>query len=179
MFLLRALLVWLVIIGVETVHGILRTLVLLPAVGDFRARQISVFTGSVLIFGVAYVFIEWIQAKNRKELIVVGLMWVLLTVIFEVVMILRKYGIKPRGQQWQATWLWAHAISDSYFYPHWPTALEISTQYVLLLLSEIKESDGLKLPYRAGSVIPAEVRALLPSNPVPLLIHEPVINGSE
>ena len=86
-------------------------------------------------------------------------------------MILRKYGIKPRGQQWQATWLWAHAISDSYFYPHWPTAL--------LLLSEIKESDGLKLPYRAGSVIPAEVRALLPSNPVPLLIHEPVINGSE
>jgi hypothetical protein len=53
MFLLRALLVWLVIIGVETVHGILRTLVLLPAVGDFRARQISVLTGSVLIFGVA------------------------------------------------------------------------------------------------------------------------------
>ena len=94
-------------------------------------------------------------------------------------MILRKYGIKPRGQQWRATWLWAHAVSDSYFYPQWPTALEISTQYVLLLLSEIKESDGLKLPYRAGSVIPAEVRALLPSNPAPLLIHEPVINGSE
>ncbi len=67
MFLLRALLVWLVIIGVETVHGILRTLVLLPAVGDFRARQISVFTGSLLIFGVAYVFIEWIQAKTEKN----------------------------------------------------------------------------------------------------------------
>lgn len=48
-----------------------------------------------------------------------------------------------------------------------------------VLLSEIKESDGLKLPYRASSVIPAEVRALLPSNPAPLLIHEPVINGSE
>jgi hypothetical protein len=86
MFLLRAFLVWLIIIGVETVHGILRTLLLMPAVGDFRARQISVFTGSVLIFGVAYVFIEWIQARTRRELIFVGLLWVLLTVIFEVVL---------------------------------------------------------------------------------------------
>ena len=94
-------------------------------------------------------------------------------------MILRKYGIKPRGQQWRATWLWAHAISVSYYYPHWPTALEISTQYVLLLLAEIKVSDGLKLPHRASRVIPDEVRALLPSNPVPLLIQEPVINSSE
>jgi hypothetical protein len=67
MFLLRALLVWLVIIGVETVHGILRTLLLMPAVGDFRARQISVFTGSVLIFGIACLFIDWIQAKTERN----------------------------------------------------------------------------------------------------------------
>ncbi len=40
----------------------------------------------MLIFGIAYVFIEWIQAKTRKELIFVGLLWVLLTVIFEVVL---------------------------------------------------------------------------------------------
>lgn len=86
MSLFRAFLVWLIIIGVETVHGILRTLLLMPAVGDFRARQISVFTGSVLIFGVVYVFIDWIQAETRKGLIVVGLLWVLLTVIFEVVL---------------------------------------------------------------------------------------------
>lgn len=50
---------------------------------------------------------------------------------------------------------------------------------MLLLLSEIKEADGLKLPYRADSVIPAEVRALLPSNPAPLQSNEPVINSSE
>ncbi len=86
MFLFRAFLAWLIIIGVETVHGILRTLLLQPVVGDFRARQISVFTGSVLIFGVPYIFIHWIQANNRTELILVGLMWVLLTVIFEIVL---------------------------------------------------------------------------------------------
>ena len=82
-------------------------------------------------------------------------------------MILRNYGIKPRGQQWRATWIWAHAISISYYFPHWPTAVEISTQYILLLLAEIKVTDGLKLPHRASTVIPDEVRALLPSNPRP------------
>ena len=45
MFLFRALLVWLIIIGVETVHGILRGLFLAPLIGDFQARRISVFTG--------------------------------------------------------------------------------------------------------------------------------------
>ncbi len=31
-------------------------------------------------------------------------------------MILRNYGIKPRGQQWRATWVWANAISISYYF---------------------------------------------------------------
>jgi hypothetical protein len=39
MFLLRALVVWLVIMGVEFIHGILRTLYLASLVGDFRSRQ--------------------------------------------------------------------------------------------------------------------------------------------
>lgn len=86
MFLFRALLVWLVIVGIETVHGILRSLLLMPVVGDFRARQISVLTGSLLIFGVACILIDWIQAKTSKQLILVGVMWVLFTVIFEIVL---------------------------------------------------------------------------------------------
>jgi hypothetical protein len=82
----RAFIVWGVIIGVETIHGILRTLLLLPMVGDFRARQISVFTGSVLILGVAYLFSDWIRALSKKQLITVGFMWVLLTVLFEMIL---------------------------------------------------------------------------------------------
>jgi hypothetical protein len=42
---LRAFLVWLVIIASETVHGILRGILLLPLVGDFPARQIGVLGG--------------------------------------------------------------------------------------------------------------------------------------
>lgn len=90
-----------------------------------------------------------------------------------------RYGIRPRGKSWRAAWSWAHAIANSYFHPHWPTSSEICTQYVLLLLVEMKESSGLRLPHRASKVIPDEVRAMLPGNPVPLLIHEPVFAGDK
>lgn len=83
MFLFRAFLVWLLIIFVETIHGTLRQMFVAPAVGDFRARQIAVFTGIVLIFAVAYFFIGWIRAENAKRLLAVGLTWAGLTLIFE------------------------------------------------------------------------------------------------
>jgi len=68
----RAVVVWLVLIGAETIHGILRTLLLVPAVGDFRARQISVFTGSVVILVIACLFIRWIRAGTTTALILAG-----------------------------------------------------------------------------------------------------------
>jgi len=84
MFLLRAFAVWLVIIAVETVHGILRTLLLVPMMGDFPARQTSVFTGSLLIFGVTLLLVNWIAAKTIPQLLMVGVLWVMLTVLFEI-----------------------------------------------------------------------------------------------
>jgi hypothetical protein len=48
---------------------------------------------------------------------------------------------------------------------------------VLLLLVEMKANLSLRLPYRAGTVIPPDVRAMLPSNSIPMLIHEPVLDG--
>ena len=81
---LRASVVWLVIIGVEIVHGILRTVLLVPVVGDLPARQVSVLTGSALILGVACLFIRWVRAGTNRRLLTVGLLWVMLTVHFEV-----------------------------------------------------------------------------------------------
>lgn len=79
------------------------------------------------------------------------------------------YGIRPKGEAWRATWSWASAIAESYYHTHWPLPSEIATQYVLLLLGEMKESRALKLPYRANKVIPDDVCRLLPSKSVPLL----------
>lgn len=82
--LLRAFLAWLVIIAAETVHGVLRGLLLVPLVGDLPARQIGVFVGSLLILTVAYLFIRWIAARTKHQLLGVGLLWVVLTVLFEI-----------------------------------------------------------------------------------------------
>jgi hypothetical protein len=52
----RAIAVWLGLVGAEIVHGILRSIVLLPRVGDKRARQIGVFTGSLVNLGITHFF---------------------------------------------------------------------------------------------------------------------------
>lgn len=84
MSLQRSFAVWLVIIAVETIHGVVRALFLAPYLGDFRARQITVFTGSLLILMISCLFIRWLHATTRKSLLEVGLVWLALTLLFEV-----------------------------------------------------------------------------------------------
>lgn len=79
----RALLIWLAIIAAETVHGTLRTLLLAPQLGDFRARQLAVFTGSLIIFAIVYWSVEWRGAKSNAGLFATGAMWAVLTIAFE------------------------------------------------------------------------------------------------
>lgn len=83
MYLFRAFLVWLLIIFAESVHGALRQIVFAPLIGDFPARRIAFFVGMLLIFLIAYLFIRWIRAGKAKQLFVIGLMWAILTLLFE------------------------------------------------------------------------------------------------
>lgn len=74
------------------------------------------------------------------------------------------YGIRPKFTIWQATWTWANAIANSYYNITWPLPSEIASQYILLLLGEMRQHFALKLPYRAGKVVPDEVRRLMPAH---------------
>ncbi len=85
MIALRALLIWFVIIAAETIHGTIRTVVLVPWIGDLRARQLCVFTGSIIIFTLAAVFSRWLRATAYQQ-IAVGILWAILTVLFEIVL---------------------------------------------------------------------------------------------
>ena len=49
----RCLAIWLLIISAEILHGILRAILLVPLVGEFRSNQIGVFTGSAIILVIA------------------------------------------------------------------------------------------------------------------------------
>jgi hypothetical protein len=81
---LRGLVVWLLIILAETAHGIARTILLAPLVGDFRARQIGVFTGAIIILAIALVSIRWIRPAGPAAAVTIGMAWLVLTLAFEV-----------------------------------------------------------------------------------------------
>jgi hypothetical protein len=82
--LVRAVLVWVLLIAAEVVHGIARGVWLVPVVGDFRARQIGVFSGSLLILVIVSVTIRWMQVPTKPLLVSIGFLWVVLTVGFEL-----------------------------------------------------------------------------------------------
>jgi hypothetical protein len=63
------------LIAAEIVHGILRAIVLVPFVGEFRSNQIGVFTGSAIILAIAYFTIRWIGAQRPIGTLSVGMIW--------------------------------------------------------------------------------------------------------
>jgi hypothetical protein len=86
MIILRGIVVWLIFIAAESLNGTIRTLWLVPALGDFWAHQISFMIGSLLVLAIATLFIRWLQASSILQLIGVGILWLLLTVVFEIVL---------------------------------------------------------------------------------------------
>lgn len=80
----RALALWLLLWAAEFVHGVWRMKVLAIWLGDFPARQVCVFTGSMLILFITYVCIPWIPATKTQTLLAVGFVWLGLTLGFDV-----------------------------------------------------------------------------------------------
>jgi hypothetical protein len=79
----KAISAWLLIITIESVHGVLRNLLLAPTIGDFEARQAGVFIGSALIVVIAWMMAPWLNLSTRAQFAGVGLLWVGLTLVFE------------------------------------------------------------------------------------------------
>jgi hypothetical protein len=82
----RALLVWMLIILVETVHGMAREIFIAPALCDLRARQLGVVTGSLLVLCIAWFAARWLGAEERRTHLAVGAFWVALTLLFEILL---------------------------------------------------------------------------------------------
>ena len=83
---LRAFLAWCLILGLEFVHGVARTVWLVPRVGDLAARQIGVPVGSALILLVAWLTVRWIGARTSKQLLAVGAFWLVLMLTAEILL---------------------------------------------------------------------------------------------
>ncbi len=84
MLLIRIVAVWLLLIGAEVVHGVARAILLVPRVGDLRARQIGVFSGSALILAIASLAAPWLRARTAPAQMLAGSVWLVLTLWFEI-----------------------------------------------------------------------------------------------
>ena len=84
LMLARAVGIWLTLIVVESIHGVMRRLFLEPQLGDLRARQVSVFTGAVLIVFVFWFALKWLGAQTARRWWIFGLLWLALTLAFEI-----------------------------------------------------------------------------------------------
>jgi hypothetical protein len=96
MFWKAAVASWLVIVLAETLHGILRMAFLTPRLGDRRARQVGVFSGSVIILTIGWYLVPWIEPRSVKESLSAGALWVILMLAFELAL-----GRLVLGYSWQ------------------------------------------------------------------------------
>jgi hypothetical protein len=83
-YLIRSFLVWLLFIPLAIANGALRDLVLTPALGDTLGRAVSSLTLSLLILGLTLLLVKRLGVNTRVGYLVVGLFWLILTLLFEV-----------------------------------------------------------------------------------------------
>ncbi len=86
MILLKGIIVWFVLILAESLNGTIRMLWLVPTLGDLRAHQLSFVMASILMLTIATLFVRWLHASRVSQLLSVGVLWLLLTVVFEMVL---------------------------------------------------------------------------------------------
>lgn len=80
----RGLLIWVVIMLVETVHGVLRGLLVVPRIGPTAAERIGWPVAAVLVIAIATLAIRWTGLTRRAALLRLGVVWAVLTVLFEL-----------------------------------------------------------------------------------------------
>jgi hypothetical protein len=77
-------LVWLLVMLAETLQGTLRQLWLVPVLGDMASRQLGVVTGSLIVLVAAWLSVPWREDRRRGQQLLTGLLWVVLTLLFEI-----------------------------------------------------------------------------------------------
>jgi len=80
----RALLVWFALLAAAFANGAVRELVFVPRLGNTSAHAISVGILSLAIAVASLSTITWIHPRSLREAWKVGLLWLALTLAFEV-----------------------------------------------------------------------------------------------
>ena len=80
----RAIVTWLLFIPIVVFNGFIRDAVYKPFVGELTAHQISTAIASAAFLVLAYMLLKkYIITFTKRDLVLTGSMWVVLTVLFE------------------------------------------------------------------------------------------------
>jgi hypothetical protein len=83
---LRALGLWFSLIAAETLQGLWCVKLLTVWLPDTRVCDVGVFTGSLIFLLIAFVFLDWIPARDAPTLLLVGSTWAVLTIAYELLL---------------------------------------------------------------------------------------------
>lgn len=93
---IRAAAVWLLLLVIAVGAGTLRTALLEPRIGERAAHIIGTLLVAAIIAAVIWATAGWLSpARNRAELLAVGVSWVAATVLFEL-----GFGHYVMGHSW-------------------------------------------------------------------------------
>lgn len=70
----------------ETLHGIARTVLVVPRIGKERALRLSIFTGSALAFGVCFYLVPGLGLGSASAHVYLGLFLALFMAAFDAAM---------------------------------------------------------------------------------------------
>jgi hypothetical protein len=76
----------LMLASVETLHGIARTIFVVPKIGNKRAKQYSVISGTLLAFAVCYIMVPWLDINVEYQLVLVGLVLSIFMATFDIIL---------------------------------------------------------------------------------------------
>ena len=112
----RAVVVWVAILVLASLNGAAREAWLVPRTGGVAGRVLSTLLLSALILLVTWLTIGWIAPGTRSDALLVGGLWLILTLMFEFLAghylfhqpwaaLLEDYDI-TRGRIWVIVVLW-------------------------------------------------------------------------
>ncbi len=84
MRMLRGIVVWSAFMAIETLHGILRGIFLVPRVGLDLSNKIGWPIAACIVFSVTVLTFRWVGLVGTKALLTLGALWAVLTLIFEI-----------------------------------------------------------------------------------------------
>lgn len=80
---IKAFAVWVAILVLAVVNGTLREVVLIPRIGTACGLILSGLLLSLFILGATYLSLPWLGVRSPVQLLLIGLCWLALTLVFE------------------------------------------------------------------------------------------------